>query len=116
MHEAFLTPGVIRSQVAEMPDGSRYFSIARTDIKPGLGHNHPRSRYSLSIGCEISDAGQMVYADGLDLESPHSATPVGVACRLCDRADCAQRAAPSPQKAISAPGRRRNISPGIGHH
>ena len=114
MHHAFLTPGVISSQVTQMPDGSRYFSIARTSSKPSLAYGHPASHHAISIGCEITFAGQMVYSDGLNLESPQLAVPVGIACQLCDRAHCPQRAAPPP-KAISILHQRgRNISPGIG--
>ena len=115
MHHAFLTPGVISSQVTQMPDGNRYFSIARTTSKPALAYGHPSSHYSISIGCEITFADQMVYSDGLNLESPQLAVPVGIACQLCDRSHCPQRAAPPPPTAVSLPSERgRNISPGIG--
>ncbi len=115
MHHAFLTPGVIRSQITGMPDGSRYFSIAKTFSKPSLTYGHPNRHYSISIGCEITFADQMIYSDGLNLESKHLAVPVGIACQLCDRLDCAERAAPPPPKLASpTPGRGRNISPGIG--
>ncbi len=115
IHHAFLTPGVITSQVTQMPDGSRYFSIARTTSKPTLLFGHPNSHYSISIGCEITFADQMVYSDGLNLESQQLAVPVGIACKLCDRINCPQRAAPPPHKATSpTPGHGRNISPGIG--
>lgn len=115
MHHAFLTPGVICSQVTQMPDASRYFSVARTSSKPTQVYGHPGSHYSICIGCEISFADQMVYSDGLNLESPHLAVPVGIACQLCERPNCTQRAAPPPPKTIApAPDRGRNISPGIG--
>ncbi|MCW9035557.1 MAG: short-chain fatty acyl-CoA regulator family protein [Rhodospirillales bacterium] len=115
MHNAFLTPGIIRTQVCQMPDSSRYFSLARTVIKPSFGFNHPKGHYVISIGCEISDANQLVYADGLDLDSETAAVPVGVACRLCDRQNCAQRAAPPPPQAVVGTATRgRNITPGIG--
>jgi len=57
----------------------------------------------------------MVYSDGLNFDSKQQAVPVGIACQLCDRPDCVQRAAPPPLKAYS-PSRDegRNISPGIG--
>lgn len=115
MHHAFLTPGVICSQVTQMQDGTRYFSIARTTSKPSLSYGHPSSHHSISIGCEISFADQMVYSDGLNLDSQQLAVPVGIACQLCDRPNCAQRAAPPPPKTAALPlSRGRNISPGIG--
>ncbi|NQW01254.1 MAG: DUF2083 domain-containing protein [Rhodospirillales bacterium] len=115
MHQALLTPGVIRSQISQMPDGSQYFSIARTSTKPSLAYGHPGTAYSICIGCEISFAGQMTYSDGLNLDAPQLAVPVGVACQLCDRRNCPQRAAPPPPKSGTFPlNRGRNISPGIG--
>ncbi|MBL6931476.1 MAG: DUF2083 domain-containing protein [Rhodospirillales bacterium] len=115
IHHAFLTPGVICSQVTLMPDGNRYFSIARTSSKPSLAYGHPGRHYSIGIGCQITFADQMVYSDGLHVDSPQLAVPVGIACQLCDRANCRQRAAPPPPKSIIPPVERgRNISPGIG--
>ena len=115
MHHALLTPGVIRSQVTQMPDGGRYFSIARTASKPSLTYGHPGSHYAICIGCELSFGDQMIYSDGLNLESERLAVPVGVACQLCDRPNCPQRAAPPPPKSNIFPHQRgRNISPGIG--
>lgn len=115
MHHAFLTPGVICSQITLMPNGNRYFSIARTLSKPARVYGQPSSHYAISIGCEIGFAGQMVYSDGLTLDAPQLAVPVGVACQLCDRLNCPQRAAPPPPRSTRPPiDRGRNISPGIG--
>ncbi|HEY9080082.1 helix-turn-helix domain-containing protein [Magnetovibrio sp.] len=115
VHHAFMTPGQIRTQLDRMPDGSRYFNVARTVSKPVLHHGQPQSHYSVSIGCEVSDARRMVYANGIDIDHADTAVPVGVACRLCERLDCAQRAAPPPPQATAANAQRaRNISPGIG--
>ncbi|MBF0251956.1 MAG: DUF2083 domain-containing protein [Alphaproteobacteria bacterium] len=116
-HTAFMTPGLIRTQVDRMPDGVRYFNVARTVTKADLGFGHPQSHYVVSIGCEIGDAKHMVYAAGLNLDDADAAVPVGIACRLCERADCAQRAAPPPpQSAAMEVPRGRNISPGIGEY
>ncbi|MBL4614462.1 MAG: DUF2083 domain-containing protein [Magnetovibrio sp.] len=115
VHLAFMTPGLIRTQLDRMPDGTRYFNVARTVSKVGLGYGQPQGHYAVSIGCEVSDARRMVYSNGIDIDHADTAVPVGVACRLCERLDCGQRAAPPPPQAAAAPtGRGRNISPGIG--
>jgi len=115
VHHAFMTPGLIRTQLDRMPDGARYFNVARTVSKPTLGYGMPQSHYAVSIGCEVSDARRMVYSDRIDIDHADTAIPVGVACRLCERLNCTQRAAPPPPQATAAPvGRGRNISPGIG--
>ena len=115
VHHAFMTPGQVRTQLDRMPDGTRYFNVARIVSKPALAYGQPQSHYAVSIGCEVSDARRMVYSDGIDIDNAKTAVPVGVACRLCERLDCAQRAAPPPPQAAAAPQMRgRNISPGIG--
>jgi predicted transcriptional regulator/transcriptional regulator with XRE-family HTH domain len=92
--EAFLTPGMIRRQLSEMPDGRVFFEIARTVRKQGGGFRAPRSQYAIALGCEVEYAKDLVYADGLDLASRDAIVPVGPTCRLCDRLDCEQRALP----------------------
>ncbi len=94
VHSAFLTPGAIRRQVSAMPDGTRFFCVARTVRKAGGGHRIPQSRMAIGIGCELGHAREFVYSDGLDLDSEESIVPIGTACRLCDRMDCRQRAFP----------------------
>jgi predicted transcriptional regulator/transcriptional regulator with XRE-family HTH domain len=95
VHGAFMRPGRIDRQLACLPDGATYFCVAKTETKPGGGYRAPSSHYSISIGCEVSFAPQLVYADGMDLGNPEVAVPVGVHCRLCERRDCRQRAYPS---------------------
>ncbi len=95
VHGAFMRPGRIDRQLARLPDGATYFCIAKTETKSGGGYRAPGSHYSIGIGCEVSFAPQLVYADGMDLGNPEIAVPVGVHCRLCERRDCAQRAYPS---------------------
>ena len=95
VHGAFLTPGAINRQVSEMPDGSRYFSVAKAINKSGGRYHAPPSHLSIGIGCDASHAGRIIYADDLDLSDQAATTPVGVSCRLCPRNDCRQRAFPS---------------------
>lgn len=94
VHTAFLTPGRIDAQVMTLPDGSSYFTVARSLTKPAGGYHEPQTHYSIALGCEISRAREIVYSDGLDLDNPDIAVPVGVTCRLCERQNCAQRAFP----------------------
>jgi hypothetical protein len=92
--EAFTTPGLLRTQLSQMPDGTTYFWIARTIRKEGGAFHAPRSVLSIGLGCEVSHARQLVYADGVDLEAKGAVVPVGVTCRLCERLECEQRAFP----------------------
>lgn len=116
LHAAFLTPGTLCPQISEMPDGSRFFSIARTVTKPSLGYGQPKRHYAISIGCDIAEAHRLIYTDGLNLAAPKTVMPVGITCRLCERANCAQRAAPPPSQVRQMTPQRRNISPGIGDY
>jgi hypothetical protein len=47
------------------------------------------------MGCSIADAQEIAYAEGLDLE--RAKIGIGLSCRLCDRANCRNRAFPPLQ-------------------
>jgi predicted transcriptional regulator/DNA-binding XRE family transcriptional regulator len=97
LHEAFATPGLIRHQIARLPDGATFFAIARTlDRRTGSFHT-PVSHLAVGLGCDIARASELVYADGLDLARVDAATEIGIGCRLCERSDCRQRAFPPLQ-------------------
>jgi predicted transcriptional regulator len=96
LHEAFATPGLVRTQIARLPDGATFFCVARTVETPSSGNRAP-VRYAIALGCDISRAGELVYSDGLDLTQLDNATGIGPGCRLCERADCRQRAFPPLQ-------------------
>src|SRR5215468_559424 len=66
---AFLTPGMIHTQLSQMPDGQILFGVARTVQKESGGFKGPKAQYAISMGCDVSHASKMVYTDGLDLES-----------------------------------------------
>jgi predicted transcriptional regulator len=106
----FLTPGMIRTQLSEMPDGTRHFWVARTVRREGGGFHAPRTVHALALGCEVSHAKKLVYADGVDLESPGAVVPVGMTCRLCDRMDCEQRALPPLQHPLRVHENVRGVS------
>ena len=94
VHEAFSQPGRILAQVAEMPDGARFFGIARTIERGGGGYEARRKLFAIGLGCELSHARELVYADGLDVAAPRGVVPIGPGCRVCPRQDCVQRAFP----------------------
>lgn len=90
IHSAFLSPGRTHAQLAETPDGAAWFCIARTVGQPAAAAHMPASVAAIGLGCDAAYAPQIVYADGLELDGGPR-TPIGVNCRLCSRADCAQR-------------------------
>lgn len=93
VHSTFDTPDRMLQQVIELPDGSRYFSIAQMVRRPAAPWPQPQPRFAIGLGCEIRHAHKLVYAGGLDLEKVQG-TPIGVNCRLCERENCSQRAEP----------------------
>ena len=94
VHAAFLTPGRVRTQLSQMPDGTAYFCVARTIRKSYGGYASGDSLMAVGIGCPVSHARQLVYAEGYDLDNLEAAIPIGTTCRLCERMDCEQRAFP----------------------
>lgn len=87
-HQAFEAPGHMIRQLAETPDGVRYLSIATEVTKADGGFDAPYRRYAIALGCEISYAGDFVYADRLDFTNNSAFVPIGVSCRICERLDC----------------------------
>ncbi|MBL8113990.1 MAG: DUF2083 domain-containing protein [Acidobacteria bacterium] len=110
IHTAFMTPGSIRTQVSQMNDGQVYFCIARTIRKTWGGYGSPHTLLAIGLGCELSYARRMVYADGVDLTNHAATVQIGVTCRLCDRLDCQQRAMPPLQHRLSIDENRRGVS------
>jgi predicted transcriptional regulator/transcriptional regulator with XRE-family HTH domain len=100
VHAAFMTPGMIRTQVSRMEDGSVYFCVARTVRSDRGGYNAPHTVQAIGLGCEVRHARELVYSDGIDIDNQSAATPVGVTCRICSHLDCEQRAFPALQQPL----------------
>ena len=111
VHEAFATPGKILRQVAEMPDGKRYFCLARTVTRTEGGYLMPQKTFSVGLGCEIHHAPSLVYSVGFDLEDKNASVPIGVSCRVCERTNCPQRAFPPIGRAIRINEHERDFLP-----
>jgi len=92
---SFLSPGAIRVQTSVMPDWQAFFCVARTVLRGYGDHHVPRTLPAIGLGCRVEHAREMIYSDGVDVETVASALPIGVTCRLCERMDCEQRSFPS---------------------
>jgi predicted transcriptional regulator/DNA-binding XRE family transcriptional regulator len=111
VHQAFETPGRFLRQLAETPDGVRYLCLARDVSKTGGSFNAPVRRYAIGLGCEISHAGDLVYADDLDVSHQRAFEPIGISCRICERRDCHQRSVPPLERRLHVDMNRRGTLP-----
>lgn len=109
VHHAFRAPGRIVTQWLELPDGERYFSIARTVTTSGGTFGAPHVERAIALGCAAADAERLVYAAGTG-DAAH-ATPIGVTCRLCHRTRCPARSAPPIGRALLPDDYRRASTP-----
>lgn len=109
LHSAFRTPGRIVTQIIETPDGGRWFTLSRTVDRQGRDAFTEGQDLALGLGCELRHAHRLVYARGLDLTDP-DVTPIGPACRLCERHPCAERAAPPIDHALAVDDWAKSVS------
>lgn len=93
VHQVFRTPREIVTQWLELPDGQRFFSIARTVNAGGGGFGIPRVERAIALGCAAEHAGRLIYTQNQPSGS-ETPTPIGVTCRLCHRPACTARSAP----------------------
>jgi len=100
VHSTFRSPGEVVTQWLELPDGQRFFSIARAS---GAGR-------AVALACAAEHAPRLTYARGID-PAATAATPIGVTCRLCHRSRCTARAAPPIGREILPDDYRRAAEP-----
>ncbi len=111
VYEAFGRPEHTLAQLASMPDGRRYLWIARSVSRGQRGYGSPRQTFSIGLGCDIRHAPRLVYAQGLDLQAPEAATPIGMGCKVCERDGCPQRAFPYVGRALDVDENHSRFSP-----
>jgi predicted transcriptional regulator/transcriptional regulator with XRE-family HTH domain len=99
VHTAFTQPGTVQVQIAELPDGAAYLCFASAIAQPVVKWGQPRPIHVVAMGCALTNAGEVVYADGLDLD--RARVKIGLSCRLCDRPDCGSRAFPPLEHRLS---------------
>lgn len=95
VHSAFLQPGRVRVQHSRLPDGHTVLAVARTVDRHSRGFGAPEAPYAIGVGCDAREGGRLVYGDAMDYDNPAAGVPIGITCRLCERADCTARAFPS---------------------
>lgn len=101
VYQAFSSPGTVHTQIAAIPDGRRYLWIARTVTRSRGRWGAPGKTFAIGLGCDIRHAARLVYSTGLDLDDPAAAIPIGSGCRVCERAECPQRAFPPAGQALA---------------
>ena len=111
VHRAFETPGRFLRQLAETPDGVRYISLACDVSKPGGSFGAPVRRFAIALGCEVKHAGDLVYADDLDVTNARAFEPIGISCRICDRTECHQRSVPPLERRLQVTPDERGVLP-----
>lgn len=111
VHQAFSTPRRIITQWLELPDGQRFFSIARTVTAGGGGFGTPRVERAIALGCAAEHADRLIYTQAQPGLGPETATPIGVTCRLCHRTECTARSAPPIGRQILPDDIRRTSAP-----
>lgn len=111
VYEAFSQPGKVLTQLSRMPDGRTYLWIARTIEHRRGGYGAPGRIFAVALGCDARDADRLVYAKGHNLIDPAAATPIGAGCKVCDRAECAQRAFPPVGSTLQIDENQRGFAP-----
>lgn len=109
IHECFEAPDRIHTQVLELPDETRFFSLAKVVTRGRDTYHQPAQRFALAIGCELNQARRLVYASDHNLEAPNP-TLIGPNCYFCDRATCRSRAHAPLDKSLAFSERARGLS------
>ena len=109
VHAAFRRPREIITQWLELPDGQRFFSIARSVTAGGGAFGAPRVERAIALGCSAEHAGKLVYTH--DTAGHDTATPIGVTCHLCHRTRCTARSAPPIGRTVLPDDFRRASAP-----
>jgi predicted transcriptional regulator len=87
---AFARPDEVQVQLAELPDGAAFLCFARGVTRPAARWGDPTPAYVAAMGCNVAHAGELVYADGRELDGAASPLVCRVGCAI-DRIAAARR-------------------------
>lgn len=91
IYSAFQNAGATARAYGALPSGDRFLFFARAVEKRRQAVTFPRHLLSVMLACPDSEAGRVVYSDGIDQANPQTTVPVGTTCRLCPRENCGHR-------------------------
>jgi len=98
VHSAFGQPGQVLVEAVEAPGGAEFLTISRTLEGPQGAYAERPRRTALLLGCDIGFRDEIIYGDAIpaqhDKPTKIVTTPIGPACRLCERNGCLARAEP----------------------
>jgi XRE family transcriptional regulator, fatty acid utilization regulator len=110
VHQAFSRPGEIIWQLLQLEDETRWFTLARTVQPQGGRSGNIRADFAIGLGIDAHLAAPLAIARGVDLRNG-DATPVGLGCRRCTRADCPQRSTPPAGRVLTFNEREHALTP-----
>ena len=109
VHKAFRAPEKMLFQSAELPNGQRFFTIARTVPQNWAPPGEDSPEFAVALGCEIHHARDLVYADDVETTKRRGHDAIGIGCAVCERMDCTQRAHPPVGHDIRFDGNSRRV-------
>jgi len=92
LFRAFRSPGQTLSELVEMPDGERYFTMSRSLTIPSRPVR-ARGSQVIALGCAARHMGRILAADEF-AGAAATPNPIGPACAVCERPACPDRALP----------------------
>lgn len=110
IHRAFDRPGEFAQQLVTLEDESCWLTISRTVHPVSRAPSGVRAEFAIGLGLSAEHAASLREARGIDLQAG-AATPIGLGCRACTRADCPQRSAPPTGRALLVNERERALTP-----
>ena len=109
LHMAFERPGALHVQLVAVEGEGRWLTMARTVAPQGRRYGATAAEFVVGLGVAADLAGPLAAARGIDLTG--AATPIGLGCRQCLRANCPQRSVGPAGRSLIVDESERGVSP-----